>query len=154
VRVPGGWGFQISRQSAHEGGKVVSLTHRPPFTPREVFLVLISVRVWVDHRAIVWLEGLCQWKIPMTPSGIEPATFPACSVVPQPTAPPRINYMCYVISNCVSGCICVWWRLKDSGVGSCWLFQFTVRASGMTEGNYNKSQASQYPMWDIKMRAS
>ena len=28
-------------------------------------------------------------KIPMTPSGIEPATYPACSAVPQPTALPR-----------------------------------------------------------------
>ena len=49
LRVPGGWGSQISRQSAHEGGKVVSPTHRP--------------------------EGLCQWKIPVTPSAIEPVTF-------------------------------------------------------------------------------
>jgi hypothetical protein len=64
LRVPGGWGAQISRQSAHEGGKVVSPTH-----------LLISVRGWVNPRAIVRLKGLCQWKIPMTPSGIEPATF-------------------------------------------------------------------------------
>jgi len=74
LRVLGGWGSQLSRQLAHEGGKVVSPTHRPPL-PQEIFLVLNSVRGWVDPRATKRPEGLCQWKIPMTPSGIEPATF-------------------------------------------------------------------------------
>jgi len=27
------------------------------------------------QKTIVWLEGLCQLRIPMTPSGIEPATI-------------------------------------------------------------------------------
>jgi hypothetical protein len=35
LRAPGGWGFQVFRQSAHEGSKVVSPTHRPPLPPRK-----------------------------------------------------------------------------------------------------------------------
>ena len=42
-RVPGDLSSQISRQSVHEVGKVVSLTHRPPL-PQEIFLVPLSVR--------------------------------------------------------------------------------------------------------------
>jgi hypothetical protein len=74
-RAPGGWGSQISRQSAHQSGEVVSPTHRPPLPPELFLVVLISVRGWVNPRVIVRPEGLCHWKITMTPSGIEPATF-------------------------------------------------------------------------------
>jgi hypothetical protein len=35
LSVPGGRGSQISRHSGHEGGKVVSPTHRPPLSPRK-----------------------------------------------------------------------------------------------------------------------
>ena len=35
-RVPGVLGSQISRQSAHEDGKFVSPTHRPPLPPGNI----------------------------------------------------------------------------------------------------------------------
>ena len=35
-KVPGGLGSQTSMTSAHEGGEVVSLTHRPPLPPGNV----------------------------------------------------------------------------------------------------------------------
>jgi len=57
---------RISRQAAHEGGKVVSPMNWLPLPPQEIPLVLISVRGWVDPRATVQPEGLCQWKIPVS----------------------------------------------------------------------------------------
>jgi hypothetical protein len=53
----------------------MSALHASHPLPPGRFLVLIYVRVWVDPRAIVQLEGLGQLKNPMTSLGIKPMTF-------------------------------------------------------------------------------
>jgi hypothetical protein len=67
MKLPRGWVSQILRQSAHEGGKVVSPTHRPPLPSRNN-PVLRSVRCWVHPRAIVrpkdFLYKKSQWQPP------------------------------------------------------------------------------------------
>jgi len=59
LRVPGGLGFQISRQSALEGGKVVSHMHWPTLPPKKYSWYSFLLEA-VNPRAIVWPEGLFQ----------------------------------------------------------------------------------------------
>ena len=77
--VAGGWGYQIPRYSAHEGGSGCQPYAPATFTPHKVFLVLISVRGWVEPRVIVPPEGLCQWKNSSDTIGNRSRDLPACS---------------------------------------------------------------------------
>jgi len=61
--------------TAQDGGKVVSLTHRPLFTPRKYsrysFLLEAESTPGPQHDR----KDLVSMKNPLTSAGIEPATF-------------------------------------------------------------------------------
>ena len=82
LRVPGGSGSQISRQSAHEGRNVVSTMYRPPLPPptKYSWYSFLSDSEWTPGPQ--WgRKGYANEKlIPMTQSGIEPTT---CRLVAQ-----------------------------------------------------------------------
>jgi len=75
LRVLGGWRSQILRHSTHDDVRLSAVCTGHLFPPQEISLVLIFVRSWVEPRATVQPERLSQLKIPVTPSGIEHATF-------------------------------------------------------------------------------
>ena len=74
LRVRGVWGFQISRQLAHEGDKV-SPTHRPPLPPRAYsccsFLLETESTPGPQCGQKYYVSEKFQWH----PLGIEPAPF-------------------------------------------------------------------------------
>jgi hypothetical protein len=59
-----------------DGGEVVSLTRRPPSISWKI------PQGWVNSRAIVWLEGLGNFKKEINFVGNRNRNFPASSIAP------------------------------------------------------------------------
>jgi hypothetical protein len=88
LEVPEGWGSQISIQSAHEGGKVVSPTHRLPLPPGNIPGTHFCCRLSQPqgHSAVGRIMSM---KNSNDTIGNRNRDLPDCSAVPQPTAQPR-----------------------------------------------------------------
>jgi hypothetical protein len=103
------WGFQefeAPRFQENRHIKVVRLSviGTARLYPQEIFLELISLTGWVNPMATVRLDRLCQWKIPMIPSGIEPATFrlvAQCLNQLRHCVPPYNNVLILIFIHCL-----------------------------------------------------
>jgi hypothetical protein len=77
---------RISRQSAHEGGKVVSPTHRPPLPPGRTPVLISGSESTTGPKCgrKDKVNEKSRWPI-----GNRTRDLPACSALPQPITPPR-----------------------------------------------------------------
>jgi hypothetical protein len=92
--VLGDWGSQISRKSAHEGGKVVSPMHRPSLPPGNILGTHFCYRLSQPQSHIA-AGKIMTIKNLIETIGNRTRELLACGAVLQPTAPPRAPYPNY-----------------------------------------------------------
>jgi hypothetical protein len=88
LRIPGGWGSKISRQLAHEGGRVVGPTHRLPLPPGNIPGTHFCYRLSQPQGHSV------AGRIMSMKNSNQTHDLLVCSTVPQPTVPPHTPLLC------------------------------------------------------------
>ena len=91
LRFPERWGCQIPRQSAHEGGKFVIPTHRPPLPSRKYSWY--SLLLEAESTPGPWCAGrIMSMENSIYTIGNRTCDLSVYNAVPQPTGPPCVPY--------------------------------------------------------------
>jgi hypothetical protein len=107
LRVPGVSGSQISRQSAHESGKVVSPTPRPPLPQGKISGTHFCQRLSQPQGESA-AGRIMSMKNSNKIIGNQTRDLPAFSAVPQPTAPPPSPSKYGSAYKIILGASCSW----------------------------------------------
>ena len=91
LSVPGDRGSQISRQSAHKDGKFLSRGHRPPLPLKKYSQYSFLLEAESTPGPQCGRKDFMSMKNSNDTIGNRIRDFPACSLEPQPTAPPAAS---------------------------------------------------------------
>jgi hypothetical protein len=120
-RVPGVWGIQISRQSAHGGGKVASIMHKPPLPPGNILGTHFLWRLRRPQGPSA-AEMNKTMKNPSDSIGNLTRGLPECTTVPKPTAsqraPVNVLELEYLLQNGLG--VCSRYVLNGPSIESLW----------------------------------
>ena len=112
----------MSRQSAHEGGKVVSLTHRPSLPPGNIPGTRFCQRL-SQHQGHIAAGRIVSMKNSNDIIGNRTRNLPTRSAMPQPTALPRASCITYTKFRML--------RVMASDEGYLFCLQFVLRITVM-----------------------
>ena len=102
LRFSGGWGSQISRQSAHEGGKVVSPTYRTLLPPRKYswYSFLLEAESTTESYCFRkdYVNEKFEWyhrESNLRPSGLKRSVFLPVRSYFTMILLPAVSFLCY-----------------------------------------------------------